>query len=473
MPEADTAPEADSPARGDAEARADADEIIALPLARATVEAPPLAVDLRDPFERALTREILINERLRVTILALIPGVGMIAFLALSALYPDLSHRLFRVDMDRVRVGLFLGVVTVYEFVALYQVEKLIKTGAVPPRLRRYLNAAIEVSLPTVVVLYYMTVVPPLDALLLPPVWTYSVFILLSTLRLDFFLSVFTGAVAALEYGIVATAVVRDGAEAFPDPVLATTQLHLGKALVLFVSGVAAGFVARRLRSGFESTFRSLEERSRIVAVFGEHVSPAVVDRLLAARANESRSEVREVCVVFLDIRNFTHFCENKTPEDVVQYLNSVFEFMVAIVNDHHGIVNKFLGDGFMAVFGAPLADDDACGHAVDAFVEITRELDRRVADGRVPATAIGVGMHAGPAVVGVVGSGTRKEYTVIGDVVNVASRVEAINKELGTRVLVTDAVWRAAARTDVSAIEKRDVRVRGRDAPITLFALS
>src|SRR6188768_4146570 len=97
----------------------------------------PVPDDERDPFERALTREILISERLRVTLLALMPAAGMLFFLALSAMYPDFSHRVFRVEMDRVRVGLFLGMVAVYEFFSLFQVEKLIKTGQKPPVARR------------------------------------------------------------------------------------------------------------------------------------------------------------------------------------------------------------------------------------------------------------------------------------------------------------------------------------------------
>ncbi len=433
---------------------------------------PPAEHDQRDPFERALTREILISERLRVTILALIPSVGMLAFLAMSAVYPDLSHRLFRVEMDRVRVGLFLGLVGVYEFFQLFQVEKLIRTAVKPPVLRRYVNAFIEASLPTLVVLYYMTVVTPVDALLLPPASVYFLFILLSTLRLDFGLSVFTGVVCAFEYGLVALEVISGKPEDFPDPVLASPQHHLGKALILLVSGIAAGFVARRLRKGFENTFRELEERGRIVSVFGQHVSPAVVDRLLGQKA-ESQGEVREVCVMFVDIRNFTAFSESKTPQEVVSYLNSVFDSMVRIVNDRHGIVNKFLGDGFMAVFGAPLRDDAACAHAVDAALTIVAELEERVASGSLPPTRIGIGIHAGAAVIGNVGSGERKEYTVIGDVVNVASRIEALTKELGAKVLTTDTVWEAAARDDVSPRQKGSIKIRGREKEVSLVELA
>ncbi len=436
-------------------------------------EAAPAAAEAQhDDFERRLTREILISERLRVQLLAAIPGIALILFLAITASYPDEVDRALHGKMDRLRVGLLLGGFAAYELLALQSVERLIKSGKEPPRSRRYANALVEASLPTLAVLYYMTVVSPVEALLLPPVFIYFVFILLSTLGLDFKLCLFTGLVAAVEYAGLAL-VALGGApdrERPAEAALASMPHHLGKALILFVSGVAAGFVARRLRRGFVNTLESIEERNRVVNLFGQHVSSAVVDDLLARKAG-ARSEVREVCVMFLDIRNFTAFSEERSPEEVVAYLNSVFEPMIESVNAHHGIVNKFLGDGFMAVFGAPLQDPDYCRHAVEAALEILTKLDDLVAAGAVPPTRVGLALHAGEAVVGNVGSTMRKEYTVIGDVVNVASRVEALNKELGSQLLVTERVWSASGQP-VQAIERPPVSVRGRKEPIQIVQL-
>ena len=119
---------------------------------------------------------------------------------------------------------------------------------------------------------------------------------------------------------------------------------------------------------------------------------------------------------------------------EVVRYLNTLWTFMVGIINEHHGIVNKFLGDGFLAVFGAPLSHGVDCAYAMAAARQIMLELDHLIAGGEVSPTQIGIALHAGPAIVGNVGSADRKEYTVIGDVVNVAFRIEALNKELGRR---------------------------------------
>ena len=142
---------------------------------------------------------------------------------------------------------------------------------------------------------------------------------------------------------------------------------------------------------------------------------------------------------------------------------------------EHHGIVNKFLGDGFMAVFGAP--DRRAATRAltaVDGRPRGARSASTRSSpSGRIPPTRVGLGLARGPAVVGNIGSARRKEYTVIGDVVNVASRVEALNKELGSQMLVTEEVWRAAGRSEATPRSHEPLQVRGRETPVRIYQLA
>jgi adenylate cyclase len=444
------------------------------PLIRLELGRPPsdFPTDTNgNAFEQRLIREILISERFRVTLLALFPGILMLLVLAAGALSPDLLSQTLRLRLDRLRVGLFLAGVSIYEFSALRSVQKLIQSGKQSTPLRRYVNAFIETTMPTCVVMYYMTVVGPLPALFLPHVFTYFVFILLSTLRLDFALSVFTGFVAAIEYAALSLFAIASDTELTLDPSLSSIPHHVAKAAILLVSGVAAGFVAQRLRKSFVNTLRSIEDRNRIVNVFGQHVTPAVVERLIV-EGTETRSEEREVCVMFVDVRNFTAMSENKSPSEVVGYLNSLFDPMIESVNKHNGIVNKFLGDGFMAIFGAPLAEGNQARNAVLAARELLDHLRVRVAKGSIAPTRIGIGVHIGKVVIGNVGSRTRKEYTVIGDVVNVASRVEALNKELGSQLLATEEVWDAADLQGICAIPRAPLTVRGRKAPIKVYEL-
>jgi adenylate cyclase len=177
---------------------------------------------------------------------------------------------------------------------------------------------------------------------------------------------------------------------------------------------------------------------------------------------------------MFVDIRNFTAFSESRGAEEVVDYLNAVFARVIESVNAHHGIVNKFLGDGCLAIFGAPLSEGNDCKNAIEAALEILARIAAEAEAGALPPTRLGIAVHAGEVVIGNVGSPLRKEYTVIGDVVNVASRVEALNKELGSQLLVTEEVWREAAMDEArEALRTTTLTVRGRKAPIQVYQLA
>jgi adenylate cyclase len=442
-------------------------------LASSLPPVPPLepGSETRAAFERRLAREILATERFRATLLAVLPTIAMLTFLAASSAYPDAITALLHGKFDRVPVGLFLCAVAGFEFHVLYATEKMLKTDARPAPLRRYVYAFVETSLPTLVILYYATILGPIQALLMPSAFVYFIFILLSTLRLDFALCAFTGFVAAVEYAAVAL-FWGSADTTVAEPVLTSLPQHLAKACILLVAGVAGGFVAGRLRKSFSRAIESVAERARVLRVFGQHVSPEVVEQLVAGQA-EAKSELRDVCVMFLDIRDYTAFAEKRSAEQVVEYLNTIFDTAVDAVVVHHGIVNKFLGDGLMAVFGAPAAEGNACAAAVEAGLEVLARIDALTASARIPPTRVGVGLHAGPAIVGNIGSAKRKEYTVIGDVVNVASRVEAMNKQLDSRMLVTEAVWLAAGKTDVQPIARDLLRLKGREASVGILRLA
>jgi adenylate cyclase len=176
---------------------------------------------------------------------------------------------------------------------------------------------------------------------------------------------------------------------------------------------------------------------------------------------------------MFLDIRNFTSFAEKRAPEEVVNYLESLFEFMIEIVNRHHGVINKFLGDGFMAVFGAPLSEGSDCLNAIAAAQEILTRVDIEVANGRVLATRVGIGLHAGEAVTGSIGTALRREYAVIGDVVNLASRIEQLNKQFDSQFLISETVWEASLDSLAEALPMGAVQVKGRQAPIQIYQVA
>ena len=184
-----------------------------------------------------------------------------------------------------------------------------------------------------------------------------------------------------------------------------------------------------------------------------------------------SQSEIRRVAVMFVDFRSFTAGASTRSPREVVDRLDGAFAVLVDILDRHGGIVNKFLGDGFLALFGAPLDAPDAAHRAVSAAREMLAANARANEESHWPLR-IGIGIHFGEVVAGNIGSPRRKEYTVIGDTVNFTSRLEALNKELGSQLLISAEVRGALGEDCRDAVSRGDVAVRGYDRPVTVWQL-
>ena len=210
--------------------------------------------------------------------------------------------------------------------------------------------------------------------------------------------------------------------------------------------------------------------RDRITNLFGQHVSPQVVERLMAEGAGTG-SDIRRVAVMFVDFRSFTAGARTRSPQEVVDRLDGAFAVLVDILDRHGGIVNKFLGDGFLALFGAPLEAPDPAHRAVAAAREML-EANSRINEETSWPLRIGIGIHLGEVVAGNIGSPRPKEYTVIGDSVNFASRLEALNKDFNSQFLISEAVRDALGEECRDAVSLGDVEVRGYDRPMTVFQL-
>lgn len=192
-------------------------------------------------------------------------------------------------------------------------------------------------------------------------------------------------------------------------------------------------------------TLEKLRERRRLRGSFSGYVSPAVMDEILAGRVQPALGGAsRFVCVMFSDIRGYTTRSEGMTPQQIIRFLNRYFEEVVGLIHARGGSVICFMGDGIMAVFGAPNSLADPCREAFETARSMLRYVaalnEQFRSEGDAPIE-IGIGLHAGEAVIGHVGSSTRHDYTAIGDVTNVASRLEGLTKEAGYRIVVSKVV--------------------------------
>jgi adenylate cyclase len=222
------------------------------------------------------------------------------------------------------------------------------------------------------------------------------------------------------------------------------------------------------LAASFNRMQAGLAERQRLQAAFGTYVDPILAARLLEQGDDVFTGERREVTVMFVDVRDFTPFAEANTAEDTVARLNALFEIVVPAVVDAGGHVNKFLGDGALAVFGAP---NDLADHA-DAAVSAAVLIHRMVAERFGGTLQIGIGINTGLVIAGTIGGGGKLEFTLIGDTVNVAARVEQLTKTTGDAILLTHQVVEALVTPPTGLIDRGSHALKGKSAAVQVFGL-
>jgi len=213
--------------------------------------------------------------------------------------------------------------------------------------------------------------------------------------------------------------------------------------------------------------------RRRLRSAFGQYVSPQVMDQVLR-QGSSLGGEVRRVTVLMSDLRGFTTISENLPPEVVSAMMNEYFTAMVDVILAHRGLVQDFIGDAIMAVYGAPLDDPEHCWHAARSAVGMHAALESLnrawEADGRGPL-AMGVAVHTGPVFAGTLGAPRKKKYAVLGDTVNLTSRMEGLNRDLGTGILISGAAL-AVLRDRVVVRDRGRVAVKGRREPVDIHDL-
>lgn len=272
---------------------------------------------------------------------------------------------------------------------------------------------------------------------------------------------------AALSAAVTGTSVIRPGLAPLRDLAAATGRIEAGDFTerLPVVQDNDLGV----LSASFNRMQTGLAERERLQAAFGSYVDPALARRLLAQGDDVFNGERLEVTVMFVDIRDFTPFAEANTAEDTVAHLNSVFEIVVDAVDTHGGHVNKFLGDGAMVVFGAPELHPD---HAERALA-CASLIDATVSERFRGSTRIGIGINTGTVIAGTIGATRKREFTLIGDTVNVAARVEQLTKTTGDTTLVTQATLDALTTPPTGLTDRGTHHLKGKTAPVTVHALA
>lgn len=220
-----------------------------------------------------------------------------------------------------------------------------------------------------------------------------------------------------------------------------------------------------RLQRGFNRMVAGLRERDRLRDLFGRHVGVDVV-RLAVAQDESLAGDVRDVAVLFIDLVGSTRLAATRPPREVADALNDFFRIVVAAVDEHRGLVNKFQGDAALAVFGAPLRTDEPASDALATARSLAGKFDR------FPLLDFGIGVSAGPVFAGNIGAENRYEYTVVGDAVNEAARLADVAKTVDGRILCSGAaIERADATERQHWVARGTVVLRGRSEATAVSA--
>ncbi|EHN09237.1 Adenylate cyclase [Patulibacter medicamentivorans] len=229
---------------------------------------------------------------------------------------------------------------------------------------------------------------------------------------------------------------------------------------------VLGGDEIGRLARSFNVALEGLRERDRLHEALDAYVDPVVAERLLD-EGPRLEGELREVTVAFIDIRGFTAFAEQATAHEVFSLLNEFYGVVVPVLERYGGSANAFQGDGLLAVFGAPVALTDHADAAVTAAIEVARAVRQRFGQ----RLQVGIGVNSGTVVAGTIGGGNRVTFTVIGDAVNTAHRVEAITRQTGDVVLFTEETRRRLRRDHGTISGRPPAPVRGKRTAVRLHA--
>lgn len=308
-----------------------------------------------------------------------------------------------------------------------------------------------------------------------PPSYLYFCMIAVSGFAFDPKISTIAGIVSALQY-VGAFLIDRDHLRiTSQDPLmlqdLTSTSIYLFKGMMMVFTGLVVAVLATTAKKLIQGIVAEEKEKFSIKRVLGEYVSPEVADKIVAS---QKIAEKKQVAILFSDIRSFTSFSEHNEPDAIVERLNEYFSAMVSAIEKNGGTVDKFIGDAVMSVFGGVLPLENPSEAALNAARQMRaslKELQRGWASTGQQVFDNGIGIHFGEVLQGTLGSEGRKDFTVIGDAVNTASRLEGLCKETNTGILISaQAVERIPESSRVGLRSLGKFQVKGKVKEIEIY---
>ncbi len=352
-------------------------------------------------------------------------------------------------------------------------------------KVRNYTKYAVMlgfVSLPSVIYLIAYLTLPAGAATYIngPPGYLYFFLIIVTGFSFDFKLSFLSGIFAAVQYTIIIFVSSENISKLIHVDLLMQQDnrfliFYYFRPIMMVISGYAVATIGNHVRSLISETIERERENTFMNRIFGQYVSPEVREKVMQENV-AIKGEKKNVAVLFCDIRGFTTASENKPPEEIVSELNEYFDAMAKAITTANGTIDKFIGDAIMAVFGGVIGLENPSDSALEAARRMVRNLEvlnrKRMQTG-LPKIRNGIGLHYGEVYLGAIGSENRKDYTVIGDIVNTTSRIESLCKEHKVALLLSEQFYDELPDSQKFECYKlAETLLKGRKEKTILYAL-
>jgi adenylate cyclase len=337
-----------------------------------------------------------------------------------------------------------------------------------PPSLRyKVIQTIVEITIPSFIMMFIMGDLKMLSFIDTPVMLIYFLLITLSILHLDYRVNIFGGVLAAIQYAIVVFYAFHDIEIVSNSKAVVPENSYYIRCVILLLSGGAAAFVSAELKKRIKTALEVQKAKDQVEVLFGQQVSKEVSRAVIEDKGVTKR---REATIMFLDIRNFTSFADTHSAEEVIEYQNKCLGPIIDIINLHQGVVFQILGDGLMACFGSPVENTLHADMAFQASVNILKQIEKASQHNTIPRTRIGIGLHSGLVITGNIGNEQRKQFSISGSPVIVASRIEQLNKKYNSELLMSQEVYERIVPGKISINYLGEEFLRGIEKPVKVF---
>lgn len=422
-------------------------------------------------FKKEFEFEKTLSEYKRVMIICYLLGIGMIISILNNYLdFLDLQ-KFFKFKTSGYAIIIWVFFFLNYELIFLSLLRRYIKNKLSINDHVKLAHTLIEIIFPGIL-MFMLTLIEERAVYLDAPYFlTYFLLIAISSLQLNFRISFFLGIMAALQYSALTYYIynyvipVNDIKAHMP-----IASYYVRSVMMLF-TGAASGMIALEINKRVQNSFKQLLEKQKIINLFGQQVSREIVDELIQ-RKDELDVKRVNATIMFLDIRNFSTYAETKDPQEIIEFQNNIFDPLIEIISKHKGLVNQFMGDGFMASFGIPLQTLNHEQNAFNAGLEIINKIKVLAEVGIIPITRVGIGIHSGEVITGNIGNDIRKQYSIAGTTVITAARLEQLNKEYRTQFLITREFLNKIDMNGQAVESLGDVSIKGFEQPVEVMCV-